>query len=131
MPSRHTDARFRVARRVAGFLLALVIVATGWTHGVLSVQGGSMEPALHAGDLVVYQRRSARVRAGDMVLFEHGDALVVHRVAAVLRDGRLRTYGDANRSLDVDPVEPQSVRGRIVAVVPTGALVARLAALRE
>lgn len=131
MPSKHTDTRYLGARRAAGMLLALVLVACGWTHGVLYVEGGSMEPALSAGDVLVYRRHGIRLERGDLVLFEHRGALVVHRVAGTLRGGRLRTRGDANDSLDVTPVEPGAVRGEVVLVVPSGALAERVAAWRD
>ena len=87
-----------------------------------------MAPAVSAGDFVVYRRVSPRLATGDLVVFERTGTLVVHRVAALLRDGGLRTRGDANRSLDALPVDAADVRGEVVLVVPTGAVVSRLAA---
>lgn len=112
-------------------LAALVIVALGFTHGFVYVEGRSMEPALFAGDLVVYRRNAPRPARGEMVLFEHDGGLVVHRVAGVDREGGLRTRGDANDSLDAEPVAADDVRGIVVAVVPTGRAMARLAGLPE
>jgi signal peptidase I len=97
---------------------------------VILVAGGSMEPALTAGDLLVY-RRGAAIEPGDLVLFEHRDSLVVHRVVSTLRGGRLRTRGDANDTLDAAPVDSDAVRGEVVLVVPSGTLVERVAALRH
>lgn len=131
MPSKRTDERFAWLRRAAGWMAALVLVAIGWTHGVIFVEGGSMEPTLSAGDVLVYRRHQTGVETGDLVLFEHRGALVVHRVVSTLRGGRLRTRGDANDSLDVTPVEPGAITGEVVAVVPSGALAERLAAWRE
>lgn len=111
--------------------MAALLLAVGWTYGVLYVEGSSMEPALSAGDVIIYQR--ARVSAGwdDLVVFEHRDSLVVHRVAGVLRDGSLRTKGDANRILDAEPVADGEVRGVVVLVVPFGKAALRLAALAD
>lgn len=110
-------------------MLALVVVLAGWTHGVLYVEGGSMEPALSAGDLIVYRRLGAVPRRGDLVVFSHGGELVVHRVAGVLRDGALRTRGDANESVDHDRVGAGAVRGVVTFAVPSGRWVSDLAAL--
>ena len=127
MPSRPTDARGLRLRSVAEALLALTLVALGWTHGVLYVEGGSMEPALHAGDLIVYRRTGAVPVPGDLVVFEHRGTLVVHRVAGVLRDGALRTRGDANDVVDAEPVLASAVRGEVAFTFPVGRLVASLA----
>lgn len=114
-------------RVVAEVMLAVTLVALGWTHGVLYVEGGSMEPALHAGDLIVYRRMGAVFGRGDMVVFEHDGTLVVHRVAGVLRDGALRTRGDANHVVDGEPVPASAVRGEVALTVPVGRLAASLA----
>lgn len=86
-----------------------------------------MEPALHAGDLIVYRRTGAALTQGDLVVFEHRGTLVVHRVAGVLRDGALRTRGDANDVVDAEPVPASAVRGEVALTVPAGAVVASLA----
>lgn len=131
MQNKRTDERFAGVRRAAGLIAAIVLIALGWTHGVIVVTGGSMAPALCEGDLLVYRRHGTPPVNGELVLFEHRGGLVVHRVVGVLRDGGLRTRGDANASADVTPVEPDTVRGSVVAVVPSGKLVTRLAAWRH
>jgi len=123
--------RYAALRRVSGAALAAVLIACGWCYGVLFVEGGSMAPAVRAGDVVVYRRVTPRLARDDLVVFQHGGSLVVHRVAGVLRGGRLRTRGDANRSIDALPVEPADVRGEVVLVVPVGAAASRLAGLLD
>lgn len=114
--------------RATEFALAVVLVALGWTHGVLYVEGASMEPTLFPGDLIVYRRVGATPDQGDLVIFEHRGTLVVHRVAGVLRNGALRTKGDANESVDADPVAPAAVHGEVVLMVPAGRAASALAA---
>lgn len=126
MPSSDTNAH-RWLRRAAELALALVLVGISWSHGFVYVEGGSMEPALYAGDLAVYARRGQPCRRGDLVLFEHDGGLVVHRVAGVQRDGSLRTRGDANEALDSLPVDEDAVRGKVVLVLPMGRIASRLA----
>lgn len=110
-------------------LLAAVIVLVGWTHGVLYVEGASMSPALSPGDIIVYRRMGVRLAQRDLVVFEHDGTLVVHRVAGLLRGGRLRTRGDANATLDPLPVDRANVRGEVVFVVPSGKAATGLARL--
>jgi signal peptidase I len=116
-------------RAAAEALLAVVLVAIACTHGVLFVEGGSMEPALVAGDLILYRRVQVSGDRGDLVVFRHGGTLVVHRVAGVLGDGSIRTAGDANDTLNAEPVETDDVCGEVVAVVPAGRISLRLAGL--
>jgi signal peptidase I len=127
MQSKHAEARYAALRLLAGAALAMVLVACGWCYGVLFIEGGSMAPAVRAGDVVLYRRVAPRLARGDLVVFEHGGTLVVHRVAGVLHGGRLRTRGDANGSIDPMAVEATDVRGEVVLVVPFGAVAARLA----
>lgn len=86
-----------------------------------------MEPALHAGDLIVYRRTGAILTQGDLVVFEHRGTLVVHRVVGVLKDGAVRTRGDANDVVDAEPVPAAAVRGEVALTVPAGRLIASLA----
>lgn len=102
-------------------------MAMGLNHGILYVEGSSMEPTLVAGDLIVYRRPGGAWQRGDLVVFEHRGTLVVHRVAGLLHAGSLRTRGDANGSLDAAPVGPDEVRGKVLAVVPAGRVAAWLA----
>lgn len=91
------------------------------------VEGASMEPALWAGDLIVYRRVGMVPDRGDLIVFEHGGTLVVHRVAGLLRDGSVRTRGDANDTLDASPVDKEDLRGEVLLVVPAGRLATGLA----
>ncbi|MBN1193477.1 MAG: signal peptidase I [Coriobacteriia bacterium] len=128
MPSKSADVRYGRVRRGAELLLLAVIVAFGWTHGVLYVEGGSMEPALSAGDVIVYRRVRVVPERGDLIVFEHGGTLVVHRVAGLLHGGAMRTRGDANESSDATPVEAGDVRGEVLFVLPSGKAASRVAA---
>lgn len=131
MPSKRTDERYRWLRRLVEPLLALTMIALGLTHGFVYVEGRSMEPALSPGDIVVYRRSAQHPARGEMVLFEHGGGLVVHRVAGVERHGDVRTRGDANSSLDAEAVAIDDIRGTVVVVVPTGRVIEGLAAWLE
>jgi signal peptidase I len=128
MSNKPTDAPYARLRRGLGLTLGLVMLACAWCHGVLYVEGGSMMPSLHPGDVIVYRRYGAMPRASELAVFEHRGSVVVHRVAALLRDGRIRTRGDANGSVDFEPVDPEAVVGTVVLVVPTGRLAGRLVA---
>lgn len=117
-------------RRIAVSTLAYSFVAGACFLSLrafmpVRVSGGSMHPALHSGDLV-FVSNGARATPGDIALIQQpGHGPVLHRVVRVGSDGALRTKGDANGTLDIEPVEPASVRGVVVGLLPVGALVER------
>jgi signal peptidase len=99
-------------------LAVLAVVASGL--GVVIVGGDSMRPAMRTGDIVVFVRPHT-LRVGDVVVYESGgSSRVIHRVHSVDGTDTVRTRGDANSVADREPLSAEFVRGRIVAVVPTG-----------
>lgn len=131
MPSKSGSGWAAWLRRVAGVVLAGVMLVLAWSHGVLYVEGGSMCPTLYPGDLIVYTRVGAEPQRGDLAVFAHDGDLVVHRVASVQRDGSLRMRGDANAASDTEPVDRNDVRGVVVAVVPAGRIAYSLVSAAE
>ncbi len=75
-------------------------------------QGGSMAPFLRPGDVVTIAP-GTECRAGDIVLWQMDEALVLHRVVAK-RNGRIITKGDSLGGLDAS-VTREQVLGRAVA----------------
>ena len=90
-------------------------------HKVLTVISGSMEPAIHTGDVIVVKPVSdpeRGVRDGDVITFrsqERSDMLITHRVeGTILINGVPTAYvtkGDANESIDTTPVRPEQIVG--------------------
>jgi len=115
---------------LAAAALLLVALAARSFAGVY-VQGGSMEPTLSAGDLVVCRRAPVTATEGDVVLIPRDgwSAGVLHRVVATGLDGAYTTRGDANPTPDRDPVRPAALLGRAVFSVPLGACVRALVRL--
>lgn len=100
---------FFVAIRVAG--LATFVVT-----------GGSMEPTVHKGSLVIDEAVSpAALKLGDQITFENHGQLVTHRVVGL--DGSpdallFTTKGDANPVADPEPVSFPGQVGRVKMAVP-------------
>ncbi len=110
-------------------MLLLVLAAAVWTATQhwqpVRVTGGSMQPALSEGDLVLVDKRG-RAGSGRIALLEsprHGP--VLHRIVSVGPDGSVVTKGDANKVTDFDSLPATSVVGPVVAVVPVGRWIAR------
>ncbi len=90
--------------------------------GVSVVLTGSMEPELSADDLVVICESDGEVAVDDIVVFQDGHTLVIHRVIAIDGDTVI-TKGDANNLQD-DPIQRKDIKGVLVFSIPyIGALV--------
>jgi signal peptidase I len=100
----------RTATKIASFVVIFAALAAAWavlappelggsTRYVI-LDGTSMEPYLHAGDLAVVRRQES-VEKGDVVLYSHPQlgAHVLHRVVRD-RGGRYVLKGDNNDFLD-------------------------------
>lgn len=90
-------------------------------YGAAVVLSGSMEPAFSAGDLIVV-KRTDRYELRDIVVFQDGNSLVVHRIVDM--DGEtVTTQGDANQIAD-QPVSRSAVKGKVLFWIPYAGRVA-------
>jgi len=118
-PTRHSRARrlLRVGSSLALVaVLALVALVDGGIAGTpwyrfVSVEGGSMAPAIARGDLILVAPAPAKVEPGMILVLRVGGALVTHRVVAVNPDGTFVTRGDANTVDDAWGGQPVTVEG--------------------
>ena len=76
--------------------------------GLSVVQSGSMEPTFEVGDLIIVTQ-SDDYEVGDIVVFQDGRSLVVHRIVEI--DGeQIITQGDANNTSDA-PMTARDIKG--------------------
>jgi signal peptidase I len=72
------------------------------------VTGGSMEPTIHKGSLVIDEPVSAdTLRLGDIITYDHYDQTTTHRIVGVegsVNGAMFSTKGDANQVTDPDPL---------------------------
>ena len=72
------------------------------------VTGGSMEPTIHKGSLVIDQPVTAdKLRLGDIITFDHYDQTTTHRIVGVEGSATgtmFSTKGDANQVTDPEPI---------------------------
>ena len=97
--------------------------------GTFIVTGGSMEPSIHKGALVLVQPVSpAEIQVGDVITFQQYDQTTTHRVIAIVESAQGRTFktkGDANTVADPEDKTFQGAVGVVRASVPlAGYLVA-------
>ncbi|MBI2168262.1 MAG: signal peptidase I [Actinobacteria bacterium] len=111
-------------------LVVLRPAALGGPAGYVIVVGQSMEPTLHAGDLVVTQRHD-RYQPGDVIAYRipAGDdgagTLVIHRVIGGSAGEGYRTQGDNRDSPDFWRPKPTDIVGKRWALVPSAGTVLR------
>ena len=83
-------------------------------YGTAVVLTGSMEPTIMIDDLIIVAETDG-YEEGDVVVYQSGSALVVHRIVEVEPDTVI-TQGDANNAPDA-PVRKEMIKGEVVGVI--------------
>ncbi len=92
-------------------------------YSAFRVMTGSMEPELPTDSFIVVRRVGAEeLQVGDVISFYSRDEQIrgmvnTHRIVGIEQDGNIlyfRTKGDANHTVDDDPVPGSEVIGRVV-----------------
>jgi signal peptidase len=144
MRTRTGDLRFvrLLLDALLGVVIAIVVVVVVLGrilpvlgHQTLVVSGGSMEPAIHLGSIVVLSEVPAgAVSVGDVVTLRHPEAgtIITHRVTRVAElpaGTHLQTKGDANSDPE-GALSPASwMLGRVWFSVPLAGYLLQLMAL--
>ena len=82
---------------------------------------GSMVPVFNPGDIVMVIKVSPEnIKLGDIIEYRTETINVVHRVIKIEKSGSFVTKGDANNTIDADPVDPRNVTGKVMFAVPEG-----------
>lgn len=79
------------------------------------VLSGSMSPSIPTGS-VIYTQKMPEYMVGDVIAFKKGDQVVTHRLMIIEgADGstQFKTMGDANDSLDQQPITTDKVLGKV------------------
>ena len=91
--------------------------------GAAVVMSGSMEPALSVDDLVIVAE-AEEYRVGDVIVYQSGSDLVIHRIIA-MDETIVIAQGDANNVADA-PIDLAVVKGRMVMAIPFVGTVVRI-----
>ncbi len=110
-------------------LLCLAFVAIRVSGlGTFIVTGGSMEPSIHQGSLVLVQPVSpSEVTVGDVITFQHYDQTTTHRVISIAPGEQgliFATKGDANIVADPEDKTFPSQVGIVRTALPIAGYVA-------
>lgn len=86
---------------------------------LLTVQSGSMEPAIKTGSLVTV-RKINNYQKGEVITYrskKDSKTTITHRIVEI-KDGQFITKGDANDVVDADPVSKELILGKIGLAIP-------------
>jgi len=83
--------------------------------GAAVVLSGSMEPTLKVDDLILI-REQETYQVGDIVVFQDGGSLTVHRLLSYDSENAI-TKGDANNVAD-EPIGSDQIMGAVFARIP-------------
>jgi signal peptidase len=128
----HAHGTHHVLHDVIDALLVLITLAVvvylwpaslgGRTHFVV-VQGHSMEPTFHLGDVVI-ARTNDDPKVGDIIVYHvpkdspAAGMLIIHRVTSIWPDGTLQTQGDNRKEPDPFHITKGDVMGTPVRAIP-------------
>lgn len=114
--------RRRPLRWTIGLVATIVLVVlfapttVGGATSYVIVSGSSMEPTLDEGDLVVV--RQGQYEVGDIVAFQTGNGLVIHRIVDGSAEGGFVMQGDNKTGPDTWSPLPDEIVGEYFAKVP-------------
>jgi len=109
---------------VGGVVLLMALATLPGMVGLnpVVVLSGSMRPTLQVGDVAVLRSVApASVKEGDVVTFRSSSGLITHRVVRVEEtdSGRLLYMkGDANNTVDQDPIADTQVIAKMAYSIP-------------
>ena len=78
---------------------------------IYSVQTGSMEDQIHAGDYILLYKKS-NYSVNDVVTYQVNGYFVTHRIIKI-EDGRVTTKGDAN-NLEDEEISMDQIEGKVI-----------------
>lgn len=92
-------------------------------YGLANVLSGSMEPTFSKGALLLVKEEQ-EADVGDIVVYQSGQELIVHRVIEKMGD-MVITQGDANNVAD-EPFDKSQLKGKVIGWIPGLGTVAQI-----
>ena len=112
--------RFISTTIVIVFMTVLsILISCKFKYGMLVIGSGSMTGTIDKGDAIIYKSSNniKEAKEGDIILFEVGNKIVIHRVIRVMDindEIRLYTKGDNNMQQDPGYVTKKEYKGQVV-----------------
>ena len=106
----------KIMNVLTGMILGIVIVLgllKGLGYEPYRILTGSMEPTLVVGEVVIINTNDREAKEGDVIAFQMGEHVVIHRVKKLVSEGGYITKGDSNAAEDFQPVSQKEVIGTL------------------
>ena len=129
--NRHNSIATSIIRRVILVILGLIIGTNAYLanaktltgnqmpmpfgYGAAVVLNARMESVLSKGDVIIVEVKEC-YKVGDVVVFQSGKSLIVHRIIKI-DDKKVITQGDANNVADPE-FDTQFIKGKEVFRIP-------------
>lgn len=99
-------------------LLVLLLLLSIYLNKIkiYKVDSGSMEPSIHRNSLI-FVAPKLNYSVNEVITYKKNSSTVTHRIESI-NDSEVRTKGDSNKVLDLDPVSIKKIIGKVVFVIP-------------
>ena len=106
-------------------VLVIIVIATlyltsnAFRFSSLAIGSESMAKVINKGDIVIIDKNNKKIKVGDVIAFEQGGRIIVHRVVNILDydDKMYITKGDANNNSDAWTVSNKNLTGKVIAKI--------------
>lgn len=92
-------------------------------YGAAVILSGSMEPEYYVDDLIFIKETNDYIK-NDIVVFQDGSTVVVHRIIEINEDNII-TKGDANNTAD-DPIAEENILGEVIFHIPRAGIIVNI-----
>lgn len=106
---------------VLAVVAAALFVPRMLGYETMSVVSGSMEPGIPVGSIVYTNTKTdtADLQKGDIITYKIGEGTrVTHRIDSIEETGKFITKGDANNTVDAEPVDAAQIVGKVALSIP-------------
>lgn len=83
---------------------------------------GSMKPEINPGDLIIVHRtEDTNFQLGEVIQFQRNGVSISHRIIEIINNEnkvQYRTKGDNNSTEDLQLVNPEEIKGKVIYVIP-------------
>ncbi|MEM0233174.1 MAG: signal peptidase I [Candidatus Nezhaarchaeales archaeon] len=121
MSLKREAAKYLIAILVVVVLFEALKVASGTDVPLAVVEGTSMVPILHSGDVVLLVGvKPSDLKVGDIIVYKYGDKFIIHKIIHIEgRNGKyfFVTQGENNKAPDPYLVSEDQVVGRVFCVL--------------
>lgn len=116
------SSRVAVALAAVATVGLFALISCQFKYGMLIIGSESMSGELNMGDAAIYEQYGGEpLTVGEVIVFERGSTLVIHRVVEIEENGgelRYYTKGDFNEVQDAGYVTDGDIVGRVCLRLP-------------